>query len=105
KYDAAGNAGIINIKTKTNKQKGFNGSLSFSFGQGFYPRSNNSLNINYRTGKFNLFANYGIRLAKERMKIYTIRKYHDTNGNDSLLLQQPNIDRARFTSHNLKTGI
>src|SRR5258706_8501616 len=27
KYEASGNAGIINIKTKTNRQKGFNGSL------------------------------------------------------------------------------
>lgn len=105
KYDAAGNAGIINIKTKTSKQKGFNGSLSLSLGQGFFTKNNNSLNLNYRSGKFNLFANYGIRLAKERMKIYTLRKYHDVNGNDSLLLQQPNVDRSKFTSHNLKTGI
>jgi iron complex outermembrane receptor protein len=28
KYDASGNAGIINIKTKVNRQKGFNGSLN-----------------------------------------------------------------------------
>ncbi len=63
KYDAAGNAGIINIKTKINKQKGFNGSLSLSLGQGFYTKNNNSLNLNYRTGKFNLFTNYGTRLG------------------------------------------
>lgn len=105
KYDAAGNAGIINIKTKSNKQKGFNGSLSLSLGQGLFTKSNNSLNINYRTGKINLFANYGIRLGTERMKIWALRKYFDMNGNDSLLLQQPNVTKTKITSHNLKTGI
>lgn len=105
KYDAAGNAGIINIKTKTNKQKGFNGSMSLSIGQGFFFKSNNSLNLNYRSGKFNLFANYGTRLGKERMKIDALRKYFDKNGNDSLLLQQPNVNRTNISSHNLKTGI
>ena len=50
KYDAAGNAGIINIKTKVNRQKGFNGSLSLSLGQGFMTKGNNSFNLNYRAG-------------------------------------------------------
>ena len=80
KYDAAGNAGIINIKTKKNRQKGFNGSLSVSLGQGIYTKNNNSFSINYRTGKFNLYANYGSRLGKERMKLYALRKYFDKNG-------------------------
>lgn len=105
KYDAAGNAGIINIRTKTSKQKGFNGSVSLSLGQGFFTKSNNSLNLNYRTGKFNLFANYGTRLGKERMTMDVLRKYFDSNGNDSLLLQQPNVTRTNITSHNLKTGV
>jgi iron complex outermembrane recepter protein len=104
KYDAAGNAGIINIKTKKNKQKGFNGSLSLSAGQGFFPKLNNSLNLNYRSGKFNLFANYGGRGGKERMKINALRKYFDSNGNDSLLLEQPNVTRTNINAHNLKIG-
>lgn len=105
KYDAAGNAGIINIRTKITKQKGFNGSVSLNFGQGFYAKSNNSLNLNYRTGKFNLFANYGMRVGKEKMNMYALRKYFDVNGNDSLYLNQPNFTKTNVDAHNLKTGV
>lgn len=105
KYDAAGNAGIINIKTKVTKQKGFNGSLSLSYGQGFYAKSNNSLNLNYRAGKINFFLNYGNRIGSERLEMYALRKYFDINGNDSLLLQQPNTTKTVIRSHNLKTGL
>lgn len=57
KYDAAGNAGIINIKTKKNKQSGYNGSASLGYGQGRYPKFNEGLNMNYKAGKWNLFTN------------------------------------------------
>jgi iron complex outermembrane recepter protein len=56
KYDAAGNSGIINIKTKKNKQFGYNGSLTTGYTQGRYPRFNESGNFNYRNGKINLFT-------------------------------------------------
>lgn len=104
KYDAAGNAGIINIRTKKNKQKGFNGSLNLSIGQGFFHKNNGSFNVNYRSGKFNIYANYGMRGGKERMKMYALRKYFNTNGEDSLLLEQPNVTRTKINSHNLKIG-
>lgn len=57
KYDAAGNAGVINIRTKKNKQFGYNGSVTVGYGQGAYPKFNESLNLNYRQGKVNLFTN------------------------------------------------
>lgn len=57
KYDAAGNAGIINIKTKKNKQPGYNGSANIGYGQGRYSRFNEGLNLNYKVGKINLFTN------------------------------------------------
>jgi len=59
KYDAAGNSGIINIRTKKNKQYGFNGSVNLNYGQGVYWRTNDNVNLNYRNGKLNVFANGG----------------------------------------------
>ncbi len=104
KYDAAGNAGIINIKTKSIRQRGFNGSLNLSVGQGFYPKTGNSANFNYRNGKFNWFLNYGFRASNEKQNIYTLRKYFDVNMEDSVLLEQPNFSKNWNTSHNVKTG-
>ncbi|RYY56176.1 MAG: hypothetical protein EOO05_18950 [Chitinophagaceae bacterium] len=105
KYDAAGNAGIINIRTKANRQKGFNGSLNLSLGQGIYAKTGNSINLNYREGRVNLFINYGIRASREMMELYTLRKYFNKAGQDSLLLEQPNISRNRQFGQNIKTGI
>jgi hypothetical protein len=71
KYEAAGNSGIINIKTKKNKQFGYNGSLTTGFTQGIYPRFNESGNFNYRNGKVNLFSsiNYNRNHRKEVLDI------------------------------------
>ncbi len=57
KYDAAGNSGIINIKTKRTLQFGYNGSVTTGYTQGRYQRYTNSFNFNYRKKKVNLFAN------------------------------------------------
>lgn len=56
KYDASGGA-VINIRLKKNKAAGFNGNLSVAYNQGRYGRSNNGLNLNYRTPKMNIFSN------------------------------------------------
>ena len=61
KYDAAGNAGVINLRTKKNQNMGLNGSITVGYGYGFYrslPKQNGSINLNYRKGKLNLFGNF-----------------------------------------------
>ena len=105
KYDAAGNAGIINIKMKANKIKGFNGSLNLSLGQGFFTKTGNSLNLNYRNGRINWFMNYGMRASREKMDLWTLRTYYNTKNEDSVLLEQPNYQRNNQLGHNIKTGL
>jgi hypothetical protein len=104
KYDASGNAGIINIKTRANKQRGFNGSVNLSLGQGAYSKTGNSLNLNFRNGKTNWFLNYGMRANQEFMEAWTLRNYFDQNGADSALLEQPGFIKSDAMGQNVKTG-
>jgi iron complex outermembrane receptor protein len=105
KYDAAGNAGIINIKTKKTKQQGFNGSLNASFGMGVYPKNTNGLTLNYRIGKINTFFNYNATVLKYLTDLYALRKYYDGNGNVLSQLDQPGGFRGSLYNNNIKTGL
>ena len=57
KYDAAGNAGIINIKMKKDKNLGFNGGVNIAGGTGRHPFGNGGVRFNYRQKGFNVFGN------------------------------------------------
>ncbi len=105
KYDASGNAGIINIKTKKNTIKGFNGTFTTALTQGVYPKNNNSLILNYRNGKFNMFFNYSMNFNKYLTDIYALRTYYDKNGKDSAILDQPTYFAGRVFNNTIKTGI
>jgi hypothetical protein len=106
KYDAAGNSGIINIKTKKNKLKGFNGNLNLTHTQGIYPKPSGSLNLNYRDGKANFFLNAGYARWEGFQHLSITRKYLDegTNTVNSIFSQETEI---HFTnpSMNLKFGM
>ena len=58
KYDAEGNAGIINIRLKRDKGLGTNGTLNAGYAYGKNSRYNTSLSFNNRTKKANLFGTY-----------------------------------------------
>lgn len=58
RYDAAGTSGIINIRTKKNKNMGLNGTLTAGTGYGETAKYNGGTTLNYRQGKFNAFGNY-----------------------------------------------
>ena len=82
KYDAAGNAGIINIKTKKNKQFGYNGSVNANYGQGLLPKLNEGFNFNYRQGKWNLFTNGSHTYRERSNKLFIKRNFLDEQTKD-----------------------
>lgn len=105
KYDAAGNSGIINFKTKKTKIKGFNTSATVGAGTGKYPKANESINFNYRTGKVNVFGNYSYNYNKNFRKLDLTRNFRDSLGNiDTRFIQESDMLRER-QSHYFKTGM
>ena len=58
KYDAAGNAGIINIKLRKNKALGTNGNFGLEGAQGETPKGGVNLSLNHRGAAFSLFGAY-----------------------------------------------
>ncbi len=106
KYDAAGNSGIINIKTKKNKVKGFNGSLTLTETQGVYAKPGASLNLNYRTGKFNFFANAGYTYWQGFQNLQISRTYLDASNKtvNSIFTQETQMKFVN-PEFNLKMGL
>ena len=65
KYNPEGMSGIINIVLNKNSKIGFNGSINNGITFGKTPKLNSSFDMNYRTGKFNLYGNYGLNTGKQ----------------------------------------
>ncbi len=118
KYDANGNAGIINIIYKKNKKDGFNGKVGFTTGLGslwvrkenlptirpqytFTPKINPSVSLNYRKNKVNVFFQ-GDYLYTETLNKneFVTRNYDNGEVINSQLKRNRN---THFTT--LKSGI
>jgi len=81
KYDASGQGGIINIKTKRNMMKGLNGTLSAGYGGMYFGDVKRwlqmdmvSLNLNYRGEKTYTFGQLTQVFAQNDIDLETYRK-------------------------------
>jgi iron complex outermembrane recepter protein len=99
KYDASGNAGIINIKLKKNKKYGLNGNLATGLNVGKTPKTNGSLSLNYRNKKVNLFSNYSNNWGDNENTINLYRIQADS------VYNQKGINVNGGWGHNIKAGI
>lgn len=107
KYDANGNAGIINIIYKKEKNEGFNGKLELTSGLGALwikrdnyptirpqyqatPKINPSLSLNYRKNKTNVFLQIDDLYTQTLNKNEFVDRYYD---NGTVVKQQTKRNR------------
>lgn len=92
RFDASGTAGVINLKTKKTITAGSNGSVSVTYLQGKYPKTNEGFNFNHRNNKLNFFTNlsHSYRSAFGNLNIQrnirnpnseVVENYFDQEGN------------------------
>lgn len=98
KYDAAGNAGIINIKLKKNKNFGTNGTASTGTNIGRYQTSINSLSLNNRNKKNNFYGNYSNRFGANKDFINIHREQSNT------IFDSRSRTKNTVNANNLKIG-
>lgn len=99
KYEAAGNAGIINIKLKKNKSFGTNGSVNAGYAIGTFPKYNAGLSLNHRNRKINLFGNYNFNNGDNLSRFNSSSTRFDT------LFDQKNRVIFQNNSHGFKAGM
>ncbi|ALM49959.1 TonB-dependent receptor [Flavobacterium psychrophilum] len=92
KYNPEGMSGIINIVLHKNANDGFNGSFNAGITFGETPKVNNSVDMNYRTGKINFFGTAGSNSGKyfndgfvNRLDIDSNQLIDVINDNESVL--------------------
>src|SRR5437868_9890132 len=94
KYDASGNSGLINIKTKKGKVHGSNGSITVGNTTSLFEKDGKtelvwkptfSINYNYKKNKVNFFGNavYNYREGRGALDIES-RYYRDGKQIDSI---------------------
>ena len=118
KYDANGNAGIINIIYKKNKKEGLNGKAGIIGGLGalwvrkanfpgirsqyqFTPKVNPSLSLNYRKSNINLFFQGDYLFTQTLNKNEFVTRTYD----DGTVIQQQTVRNRDTHFANFKAGM
>ena len=78
KYDAEGNAGIINIKFKRDKSLGTNGTIASGLTYGEFARYNNSVSFNNRNKKTSFYGSFSNRFGESLSFINLFRTQNNT---------------------------
>ncbi|MFI5133129.1 MAG: TonB-dependent receptor domain-containing protein [Chitinophagales bacterium] len=104
KYDAAGNAGIIDIRMKKDQRLGTNGTFTAGYGQGIYPKANSGGTFNYRNKKVNVFGNYNYAYRVGLNHLLLDRSFFENgvyNGGDL----KDNYSKSPFNTNSSRFGV
>jgi outer membrane receptor protein involved in Fe transport len=99
RYEAEGNAGIINIRLIKDKSLGTNANLSLGYNQARHGRFTGNIHVNHRTKMVNLFGNYNYSNGVNND--YT----HFERTTSDFFTLQDNKGLRDWANHSLRTGI
>ncbi|RYY62090.1 MAG: TonB-dependent receptor [Chitinophagaceae bacterium] len=100
KYEAAGNAGIINIRLKKNKTFGTNGSVNAGYNIGTFGKYNGGFSLNHRNSRINAFGNYNY---SQGLNVNNMVSYREQA--DSIFDQKTQMRFRNKWTHNFKAGL
>ena len=98
KYEAEGNAGIIDIRLRKNENHGFNGSVTLNSAKASAWRNGVSTNLNFRNGKLNTYLQLGAFDNELQQKYF----FDDYIGD--VFIQNVAIERTLEEGGNLRWG-
>lgn len=78
KFDAEGNAGIINIRLKKDKSLGLNANLNLGYSVGVFSKYNTTATFNNRSKKANVFGTYSFNDGQNRSWMNLYRTQNNT---------------------------
>ena len=103
KYDAEGNAGIINIVRTAEAATGLNGTVGVNAGYGRYPKISPSLQLNYRQDQVNLFGDYSYFYNQQFSSTDIFRRIPTETGGITTFDQRSD-DVGTPQGHNFRAG-
>lgn len=103
RYDAEGNAGIINIITKKNKNLGLNGSVTAGIAKAHDWSPQAGINLNYRLKKINLFGNYNYS-DYHQLQTLDVERHFDSEGVQSTVTEGSKMDNS-YLDNSYKAGV
>ncbi len=98
RFDAQGNAGVINIKLKKDRRLGANGSANTNYSVGVLPIYSAGFNGNYQDKGYNLFGSYNYNNSRS-LNYMTL--YREQLG---VIFDQTSDTRGESENHNFKIG-
>lgn len=99
RYEAEGNAGIIDIRLKKNEKHGANANINLGLAQGITPKGMAGVTANYRNNKINAYGNYSYR---QGIHHNWAEFYREQVGQ---IFESANNFRTEQRNHNVRVGL
>lgn len=99
RYEAAGNAGIIDITTSKNSSAGYHININSNFEQGRYNRSNNNIGLGYNNDKWSINGMYGYYKGDDYVDLKIARTFPEDDSTPIIFFDQDSYRKQDNRSH------